>query len=154
MSNLGKGGDALPHDHRFLLAIKDLLDCDGPCGAGVDHAFIIFNRNKHAHLVKHRPMIADDCVDPLLEGGVQVQQVHICTHQRLVLLGDKRQVVGRINSRLKIWLRMTQLPEDKLAVHTMKHVILVIGLVGEPSVVQEYILQTLAAFWLGVHPNR
>jgi hypothetical protein len=35
----------------------------------------------------------------------------------------------------------------------MKHVIVVIGLVRESSVVQEYILQTLAAFGLWVHPD-
>ena len=41
---------------------------------------------------------------------------------------------------------MLQFPKDGATVHAMKQGVVIVGLVGEPSVVQEHILQTLAAF--------
>ena len=70
MSYLGKGGNALLHDHQFSLAVEDFLDCDGPCGSSINDAFIILYLNKHTILVEHRPMFTDDGIYLLLEGGV------------------------------------------------------------------------------------
>jgi hypothetical protein len=68
-------------------------------------------------------------------------------------LGNKWQVVQRVDGRLEIRLRMTELPKNGATIHAIRHMIVVVGLVRESSFVQEYILQTLAAFGLWVHPD-
>ena len=93
-------------------------------------------------------MAMDDGVNFLLEGRVQMRQVHILTHQCFVLLDNKSQVVQRVDGCLEIRLRMTELSKDRPAIYAMKHMIIVVGLVGEPSAVQEHVKQMLAAFRL------
>ena len=43
---------------------------------------------------------------------------------------------------------------DRAAVNAMKHCVVVVGLVWEPSVVQEHIMQALAALRLMCYTNR
>jgi predicted MPP superfamily phosphohydrolase len=66
--NLGESCDAFTHLLSLELAVKDVLDCNGLCGSGINEALIILDRNKHTLLVKHRPMIMDNLIKFLLEG--------------------------------------------------------------------------------------
>jgi hypothetical protein len=49
---------------------------------------------------------------------------------------------------------MLEFPKDGATIHTMKQRVVIVGLVGEPSVVQEHVLQMLAAFRLWCCSNR
>jgi hypothetical protein len=106
MPNLGKGSYAFTHILYLQLAVEDILDCDGLCGSGVDDAFIILNRYKHTLLVKHRSMFLDKLIDLFLDSWFQMRQIHILMHQGLMLLGDERRIVQRINLCIKIRLGM------------------------------------------------
>jgi hypothetical protein len=56
--------------------------------------------------------------------------------------------------RVQIRLRMAKFLKNGTSIHGMKHVIVIVGLVSESSVAQEYILQTLAAFGLWIYSDR
>ena len=77
-----------------------------------------------------------------------MRQVHFLTHLGFMLLDDEWRIVQRIDWSIKIRLRVLQLPKDGATVNAMKQNVVVMRLVREPSVVQEHILQTLAAFLL------
>ena len=77
-----------------------------------------------------------------------MRQVHFLTHLGFMFLGDEWRIVQRIDWSIKIRLRVLQLPKDGATVNAMKQNVVVVRLVREPSVVQEHILQTLAAFLL------
>jgi hypothetical protein len=70
-----------------------------------------------------------------------------------MLFSNKWKIVQGIKRGVQIWLRMLEFPEDGTAVHAMKKVIVVVGLVQESSVVQEHIKQMLAAFRLWCHSD-
>jgi len=70
-----------------------------------------------------------------------------------MFLGDKWRMVRRVDWSIEIRLRVLQFPKNGATIHAMKQGVVIVGLVGEPSVVQEYILQTLAAFWLMCYSN-
>ncbi len=72
VSNLGKCGNAFPHDHHLPLAVVDFLDCDEPCVPGINDAFIISDQNKHTLLVEHRPIFMDNGVYLFLKGWIQM----------------------------------------------------------------------------------
>ena len=90
MPNLSQRLDAFTHVFDLELAVKDVLDRNGPCRTGIDDTLVILDRNKYALLVKHRPMIADNLINFLLEVETQVGQIHIATHNRFVLLRNER----------------------------------------------------------------
>ncbi len=71
-----------------------------------------------------------------------------------MFVSDEQQVVQGINGGVQIRLRMPEFPKDGATVHTMKNMIVVVGLVGEPSVVQEQVKQTLAASRLWCNSDR
>ena len=71
-----------------------------------------------------------------------------------MLLGNTGQIVHRVNGRVQIRLRMPELAKDGTAIHAMKHVIVMVGLVRESSVIQKHVEQTLAAFRLWCYSNR
>ncbi len=62
--------------------------------------------------------------------------------------------VQRINGGVQIRLRMPEFPKDGSAVHAVKHMIVVVELVGEPSVVQEHVKQTFVVFRLWCNSDR
>ncbi len=70
-----------------------------------------------------------------------------------MLVSNKQQIVQGIKMDVQIWLRMPEFPEDGTALHAMKQVIVVVGLVWEPSVIQEHVKQMLAAFRLWCHSD-
>ncbi len=72
VSNLGECDNTFLHDHHLPLTVEDFLDCNGPCGSGINDAFIISDRNKHTLLVKHRPIFTDNGVYLFLEGWIQM----------------------------------------------------------------------------------
>jgi hypothetical protein len=49
-----------------------------------------------------------------------------------MLVSDKQQIVQEIKRGIQIQLRMPEFPEDGTAVHTMKQVVIVVGLIQEP----------------------
>jgi hypothetical protein len=91
-------------------------------------------------------MITDNLIKFLLEGGAEVRQVHILTHLGFMFLSNEWQIERQVYWSIEIRLRVLQFPKDGATVYTMKQGVIINGLVREPSVVQEHILQTLAAF--------
>ncbi len=71
-----------------------------------------------------------------------------------MFVSNEQRVVQGINGGVQIRLRMPEFPKDGAAVHAMKHMIVVVGLVGEPSVIQEHVKQRLAAFRLWCNSDR
>ncbi len=71
-----------------------------------------------------------------------------------MFVSNEWQVVQGINGSIQIRLRMPEFLKDGAAVHAMKHMIAVIGLVGEPSVVQEHVKQKLVAFRFWCNSDR
>jgi hypothetical protein len=98
-------------------------------------------------------MITDILVKFLLDGGAEVRQVHILTHLGFMFLSNKWRIEQRVYWSIRIRLWVLQFPKDGVTVHTMKQGVVIVGLVGEPSVIQEHILQMLAAFRLMCHSN-
>ncbi len=134
----------------LALAVKYFLDSNGLCSPGVNDAFVFFDRDEHPFFIKHRPMVTDHLIKVLLECQQKVGQVHVGTHLGFVFLGDEWKTVQRVNGRIKIWLGMPKFPKDWAAIHTMKHMVVLVGLVGEPAVIERHVERTLAAFWLGL----
>ena len=62
-------------------------------------------------------------------------------------------MVRQVYWSIEIRLWVLQFPKDGATVHAMKQGVIIGGLVGESSVVQEHILQTLAAFQLMCYLN-
>ncbi len=83
-----------------------------------------------------------------------MRQIHILTHLSFLFLGDEWRIVRRVYWSIHIRLRMLQFPKDGATVDAMKQGVIIVGLVGKPSVIQEHILQTLAAFWFMCYTNR
>ena len=77
-----------------------------------------------------------------------MRQVHFLTHLGFMFLGNEWRIIQRIDWSIEIRLRVLQLPQDGATVNAMKQNVVVVRLVREASVVQEHILQTLAAFLL------
>ncbi len=91
-------------------------------------------------------MVMDDLIKFILECRWKVGQVFVGTHLGFVFLGDEWGIVQRVNGGIKIWLGMPKFQKDWATIQTMKHMVVFIGLVGEPAVIKEHIEQTLAAF--------
>ncbi len=70
-----------------------------------------------------------------------------------MFLGNEWRIVHQVDWSIKIWLRMLEFPKDGATVHAVKQHVVIVGLVGEPSVVQEHALQMLAAFRLWCYLN-
>ena len=70
-----------------------------------------------------------------------------------MFLSDEWQMERRVYWSIEIRLRVLQFPKDGATVYAMKQGVAIVGLVGEPSVIQEHILQTLVAFWLMCYSN-
>ena len=68
-------------------------------------------------------------------------------------LGNEWRIVRRIHRSIKIRLRILQFPKNRATVDAMKNGVVIIGLVRKTPVVQEHILQTLAAFRLMCYTN-
>jgi hypothetical protein len=71
-----------------------------------------------------------------------------------MFLGNEGRVVQRVNWSIKIWLQMFQFGKYGATVNAVKQDVVVVRLVWKPSVVQEHILQTLAAFRFMCYTNR
>ncbi len=69
-------------------------------------------------------------------------------------VGDEGRVVRWVNPSIKIGLLMFQFAKYGATVNAVKQRVVVMGLVCKPSVVQEHILQTLAAFRFMCDTNR
>ncbi len=71
-----------------------------------------------------------------------------------MFLGNEWRIVRRFYWSIDIRLRMLQFPKDGATVGAVKQGVVIVGLVGKPSVIQEHILQTLAAFRFMCYMNR
>ena len=70
-----------------------------------------------------------------------------------VLCRKECQVVGGVWGRLKVRLWMLEFAQDRPACNMVKHVIILVGLIWEPAVIEEDILQTFLMLGLGVDTN-
>jgi hypothetical protein len=95
----------------------------------------VLDGDKDAFLVKHGPVTPDNVVYPFLEVGFQMQEIHVTLHDFLVLLGNKRRVIKRVYRRRKVRLGVPKLAQDGSAVNIMKHVVVVIGHIGEAAII-------------------
>ena len=75
MANLLEASDCLLHDREFFRAILDILDGDGRCFAGVNDALVIFHWHPYPTLVKYRPVLLNEGINPGLESIVVMGQV-------------------------------------------------------------------------------
>ncbi len=107
VADFGECRDTFSHDLSFVFTVEYLVDSNGPCHSSVYHAFIIFNWNKDALFIKYQPMFMDDTVEFSLKCGWKVQQIHILTHFRLVLVRqDEWRIVEWIDRSVQVRLRM------------------------------------------------
>ncbi len=60
------------HNRDLLGAIHDLLNRNRMSIVGVNNTFIIHNGVKDTTPIKDRPLLDDQCINCLLEGGVQM----------------------------------------------------------------------------------
>jgi hypothetical protein len=72
MANFLESSHGFMHNRDLLRAIHNLLNHNRMCVAGVNNTFIIHNGDKDTTVVKDRPVLEDQCVNCLLEGGVQM----------------------------------------------------------------------------------
>ena len=83
-----------------------------------------------------------------------MRQVHFLTHLSLVLLGNEFQEKGRVNWRVQIRSRMLEFAQNWTTVNIVKQMVIILGLIREPSVVQKDILQTLTPLFFWCNSNR
>ncbi len=72
MANFLESSNGFKHNGDLFRAIHDLFNCDRMCVAGVDNTFVIINGDEDTLVVKDRPVFDDQCINCLLEGGVQM----------------------------------------------------------------------------------
>jgi hypothetical protein len=65
-----------------------------------------------------------------------------------MFLGNEWRIVRRVYRSIDIRLRMLRFPKDGATVDAVKQGVVIVGLVGKPSVIQEHILQRLRRFGL------
>ncbi len=70
-----------------------------------------------------------------------------------MLLWKECQVVGGVWGRLKVRLWMLEFVQDRPAFNMVKHVIILVGLIWEPAVIKEDVLQMFSTLGLGVDTN-
>ncbi len=70
-----------------------------------------------------------------------------------VLLRKECQVVGGVWGCLKVRLWMLEFAQDRPTFNMVKHVIILVGLIWEPAVIEEDVLQTFLTLGLGVDTN-
>ena len=107
VTNLCQGRDAMSHDDGFSFTVKDFLDGDGACCTGVDDAFVIFHRDEDAPVIKHRPELANEIVYFTLLVGGEMCEVHLRTHNCIVLTVDEGMVEARVDGTVEVWHRVT-----------------------------------------------
>jgi hypothetical protein len=83
-----------------------------------------------------------------------MRQVHFLTHLSFMFLWNEFRVKGRVNWRVQIRSRMLKSAQNWTAINIVKQMVVVIGLVWEPSVIQKDILQPLSAFCFWCNLNR
>ena len=70
-----------------------------------------------------------------------------------VLCRKECQVVGGVWGRLKVRLWMLEFAQDRPTFNMVKHVIILVGLIWEPTVIKEDVLQTFSTLGLEVDMN-
>ena len=71
-----------------------------------------------------------------------------------MLLGNELQEKGRVNWRVQIWSWMLESVQNWTTVDIVKQMVIIFGLIREPSVIQKDILQALTPLCFWCNPNR
>ena len=75
------------------------------------------------------------------------------THLSFVLLKYEFQEEGRVNWRGQIRNKMLEFVQKRTTVNVMKHMVIIVGLVRKPLVIQKDVLQALALLWFWCNLN-
>ena len=78
-----------------------------------------------------------------------MRQVHVLTHLSFVLLRYEFRVKFGVNWRVQIRYRMLELAQDWTAINVMKHMVVIVGLVRKPLVIQKDICKRLHCLAFG-----
>ncbi len=83
-----------------------------------------------------------------------MRQVHFLTHLSFVFLWSEFQEKGRVNRHVHIRDRMLEFAQNWTAIDVMKNMVVIVGLVREPSVIQKDVLQALTSLRFWCNSNR
>jgi hypothetical protein len=75
VAKLSKQRDTLAHDGDFVQSVVDLLDADGVSITCVNQAGVVFNWDKLLLVIKDGPLLLQQLINPIANGGVKVQKV-------------------------------------------------------------------------------
>ncbi len=77
VAKLCKQCNTLVHDGDFARSVVDLLYADGVSIAYVDQAGVVFNWDKLPLVVKNGPVLLQQFISLITNGGVEVQKVEL-----------------------------------------------------------------------------
>ena len=77
VAKLCKQRNTLAHDGDFAWSIVNLLDADGASITCVDQAGVVFNWDKLPLAVKNRPVLLQQVINLIANGGIEVQKVKL-----------------------------------------------------------------------------
>jgi hypothetical protein len=134
VAELSKQCDTLAHDGDFARSIVDLLCTDGASIICVDQAGVVFNWDKLPLVVKGGPVLLQQLINPIANGGVEVQKVEL-----LLKFGT---VACLIVMQQKTWINIVDWQgwmfaptEDGTALDVVEDDVKLMGLVGISAVV-------------------
>ncbi len=142
-----QGSNGIPHDGCFLWPIDDFLDGNRLCIPGINDTFVVLDRDENAFVVEHGPIFLDDDLDFITYMGLNMQQVEIFL--KLLTMGGL--VVSTEESRIhliKQWWWVLEFTKDWSSINIVEQVLVVLGLVRDPPVINKDIEHPLVAFGL------
>ena len=72
VAELSKQRDTLAHDGDFARSVVDLLDADGASITCVNQAGVVFNWDTLPLVVKDGPILLQQLINPIANGGFEV----------------------------------------------------------------------------------
>ncbi len=125
-------------NRNFAWSIMDLLDSDRMGEASINRAGVVTNREELALIVKHRPILLNQAVDKRLSWLVKMRKVKLRAEFRIVLgfiVNQREGGVFIVQGRSRVFAFM----KNATSVNAMEDDIEVVGLVGEATIIIEYV---------------
>ena len=152
VAKLCKQCNTLAHDGDFARSIVNLFDADGASITCVNRAGVVFNWDKLPLVIKDGPVLLQQLINPIANGGVKVQKVE--------LLSKFGTVACLVIMQQKMWINIVNWQgwmfaptEDGTTLDVVKDDVKRVGLV-EVSMVVKVPVGVLLSFNFPIHPYR
>lgn len=152
VAELFQFGDTFTHDRKLARAVVNFLDGDGSSSASINDAFVILDGNEQAFVIKDRPILLDESVDPGLNVGFKMGQVELCA--QFLPVNGLDICRGEIRVDIIEWWRgMLSFAENSATIDILQEGVKLVGLIGESSIVIEDVIRSLPLLGLGRDSN-